>query len=81
MQSSHPSGIESTTAADPGSPSAAARLSAIRAAVLMWLRQHPTAADFADMAQSYEDEPPRRDELAGESDVAPSATREDPPQR
>jgi hypothetical protein len=51
----------------------------VRAAALLWLRQHPTAADYAAMAESYEDAPLRREELAGEPFIAPSAMREDPP--
>ena len=52
----------------------------VRAAALLWLRQHPTAAGYTAMAESYEDAPLRREELAGEPFIAPSAMREDPPQ-
>lgn len=57
---------------------------ALRVAVWLWLRTGPaqppgglTAADYDAMAQSYEDEPPRRDEMVGEPDVAPSALEQD----
>lgn len=63
-------------AAERGVPVAAA----LRAAVWLWLRTGQaqptgglTAADYNSMAQSYEDEPPRREEMAGEPFVAPSA--------
>lgn len=58
--------------------------SVIRAAVLGWLRASPpqrrnppTAADYAAMAQSYEADPPRRDEMVGEPFIAPSALEQD----
>ncbi len=35
----------------------------------------PTSADYAAMAQSYEYEPPRRDEMVGEPYVAPDPSR------
>ncbi len=41
-------------------------------------RGGPTPADYAEMAQSYETDPPRRDEMVGEPFIAP---REDPPRR
>lgn len=34
-----------------------------------------TSEDYAAMAQSYEDNPPRRDEMVGDPYVAPSALR------
>jgi len=39
----------------------------------MTKRKELTSADYAAMAQSYEEEPHRRDELVGEPYVAPSA--------
>ncbi|MBU3749148.1 MAG: hypothetical protein FGM52_01625 [Mycobacterium sp.] len=57
---------------------------AMRAAVWGWLRTGPaqppgglTAADYAAMADSYETDPPRREEMVGEPFIAPSALEPD----
>ena len=36
-----------------------------------------TAADYAEMGRSYEENPPRREEMIGEPFIAPSAMQDD----